>query len=186
MSSYEHPAVPLLRVDDGDGSAGFYPLLGFEIAERRDEDDRLVWARLVSGAAELMLVEQPGDVRTNPGEAAVLYLYPPDVAGLHAALLEQGVTVGPLRETEYGMLEFELVDPDGHELWFGAAVGRLTATAPGPAAVAAVAAGSGLAPARAPLPPPRPLRAPRPRSPRAPALPRPPRRRSRRARSRCW
>lgn len=119
MSSYRQPVVPLLRVEDADGSAAFYALLGFEVAERREEGGRLVWARLVSGQAELMLVEQPGDVRTNPGEAAVLYLYPPDVADLHAALLEQQVTIGPLRQSEYGMVEFELVDPDGHELWFG-------------------------------------------------------------------
>ena len=124
MRPYQHPAVALLRVDDADGSAAFYALLGFELAERREDGGGLVWARLVSGEAELMLVEQPGDVRTNPGEAAVLYLYPDDVAQLHAALLEHGVTVGPLRETPYGMTEFELVDPDGHELWFGEPVRR--------------------------------------------------------------
>jgi uncharacterized glyoxalase superfamily protein PhnB len=123
MTSYRQAAVPLLRVEDADGSAAFYSLLGFEVAERRDEDGRLVWARLVSGRAELMLVDEPGEVRTSPGEAAVLYLYPQDVAGLHAALLEQGVMAGPLRETKYGMLEFELVDPDGHELWFGERTG---------------------------------------------------------------
>ncbi len=124
MSPYPRPIVPMLRVEDADGSAGFYTeILGFEIAERLEEDGRLVWARLKSGEAELMLSEQPGEVQTNPGEGAVLYLYPSDIAALHASLAELEVTVGPLRETQYGMTEFELVDPDGHELWFGQPAG---------------------------------------------------------------
>ena len=124
MSSYPRAIVPMLRVEDADGSAAFYTdVLGFEIAERLEEEGRLVWARLKSGEAELMLSEQPDDVQTSPGEGAVLYLYPSDIAALHASLLELEVTVGPLRKTEYGMTEFELVDPDGYELWFGQADG---------------------------------------------------------------
>ena len=119
MGSYVRPTVPLLRVQDADGSAAFYEeILGFEVAERRDEDGRLVWARLVSGEAELVISAQPGDVRTFPGEGAVLQLFPSDVAGLHAALAELGVTVAGLRRTEDGVAEFELVDPDGYELSF--------------------------------------------------------------------
>ena len=124
MSSYPRPIVPMLRVEDADGSAAFYmEILGFEIAERLEDDCRLVWARLTSGEAELMLSEQPGGVQTSPGEGAILYLYPSDIAALHASLLQLEVTVGPLRETEYGMTEFELVDPDGYELWFGQRAG---------------------------------------------------------------
>ena len=124
MSAFSRPIVPMLRVEEADGSVGFYTeILGFEIAERHEEDGRLVWARLVSGPAELMLSERPGEVQTSPGEGAVLYLYPSDIAALHASLLELEVTVGPLRKTEYGLTEFELIDPDGYELWFGQPAG---------------------------------------------------------------
>ena len=122
--TYPRPLVPMLRVEDADGSAGFYTeLLGFTITEKLEEDGRLVWARLESGAAELMLTEQPGEVETSPGAGAILYVYVQDVEPLHASLAEQGVTVGELRRTEYGITEFELVDPDGYELWFAQPAG---------------------------------------------------------------
>ena len=121
-ASYTRPLVPMLRVEDADGSVGFYTeVLGFGLVERLDEEGRLVWGRLRHGAAELMVSEQRGGVRTNPGEGPILYLYPDDAAALHASLLDRGVGAGDLRRTAYGMTEFELVDPDGYELWFGSA-----------------------------------------------------------------
>jgi 4a-hydroxytetrahydrobiopterin dehydratase len=119
-ASYALPLVPMLRVEDADGSVGFYTeLLGFEIVERLERDGRLARARLVHGAAELIVTEQRGEVRTNPGEGPILCLYPDDVEALHASLRNLGVTVGELRRGEDGTSEFELVDPDGYELWFG-------------------------------------------------------------------
>jgi 4a-hydroxytetrahydrobiopterin dehydratase len=119
-TSYARPLVPMLRVEDADGSVGFYTeMLGFELVEQRNAEGRLVWAHLRHGYAELMLSERPGEVRTSPGEGPILYLYPEDVEALHAALRDKGVTIGDLRRTEHDMTEFELVDPDGYELWFG-------------------------------------------------------------------
>ena len=116
---YATPIVPLLRVSDCDGSVAFYTeVLGFDAVEPTEADGRLVRARVVNGAAQLVLSEQPEEVRTTPGGAAIFHLVPEDVEGLHASLVEQGVTVGPLAVSPSGARSFELVDPDGYELCF--------------------------------------------------------------------
>jgi catechol 2,3-dioxygenase-like lactoylglutathione lyase family enzyme len=110
----------MLRVEDIERSLGFYRgLLGFDVRERLEEDGRLVWAHLELGAAELMLSQQPGGVNVVPRGAVIHYLYPDDVRALHARVRDAGLEAAKLRTTEYRMLEFDVLDPDGYELWFG-------------------------------------------------------------------
>ncbi|MGH3033308.1 MAG: VOC family protein [Gaiellaceae bacterium] len=110
----------MLRVENVERSLDFYEgLLGFEVRERLDEDGGPVWAYLSLGAAELMLSEQPGEVNVVPRGGAILYLYPDDAPSLHARLNDAGLEVGKMRATDYEMLEFDVLDPDGYELWFG-------------------------------------------------------------------
>ena len=133
MSEYPFagPIVPVLRVEDADASAAFYgDLLGFQIAEERNEDGILTGARLRAGEAQLILSQQRGEVQTSPGAGPVFRIQARDVEGLHASLVAKGVTIAEIRRTETGSIEFELVDPDGYELWFG---GADSVTGPAPA-----------------------------------------------------
>jgi len=58
-------------------------------------------------------------VNVVPRAGAILYLYPHDAALLHARLSSAGFNVAEMRATDYEMHEFDVLDPDGYELWFG-------------------------------------------------------------------
>jgi uncharacterized glyoxalase superfamily protein PhnB len=49
----------------------------------------------------------------------VLYLYPDDLVAFHRTAQQNGLPVGELELTFYGMNEFRLEDPDGNRLWIG-------------------------------------------------------------------
>ncbi len=115
----------MLRVDDADRSLEFYrDDLGFEVAQELHEDGRPVSAYLARGRASIMLTERRGDVEVIPGHGAILYLYAEDAAAVRGGLAARGHEVSPLRHTVYEMLEFDVLDPDGYELWFGQATGE--------------------------------------------------------------
>ena len=120
--------TPMLNVSDIERSLKFYQkLVGFELVSPRRAVDQWRWAWIRSGTAELMLSESGGpatradqmDPAQHDGWPAIYYLYPDNVADLHAAVKRQAFQVSDLRVTFYGMKEFEVRDPDGHILWFG-------------------------------------------------------------------
>ena len=49
----------------------------------------------------------------------MLYLTVEDAAALHEALSARGLQVGPLERQDYGLVEFQLRDPDGYEVAIG-------------------------------------------------------------------
>ena len=119
-NTYVRGLVPMLRVEDAGRSISFYrDALGFEVRDQLEEDGKAVWAYLVRGEAELMLSEQPGEVEVVRRAGAILYLYPDEVGAVQTRLAELNHPASQLRRTEYGMLEFDLLDPDGYELWLG-------------------------------------------------------------------
>ena len=134
MPQRRHCLTPMLAVGDLSKTIEFYQAaLGLFVSCTFENDGRIVWAEFSSSqrwflceGPVLMCNEVPQSAQATPEErrakkGMILYLYPFDVAKLHAELVQKGFAPGDLRVTVYGMKEFELEDPDGYQLWFGQA-----------------------------------------------------------------
>lgn len=99
----------------------YHEQLGFSVAfEWQDPPTYVVLTAGESVSLHLSLVHRP----PAPGaRGTILYLFVHDVDALHHRLVEAGVEIGsPLETMEYGMREFEVVDPDDHRLILGMGV----------------------------------------------------------------
>ena len=131
--------VPMLTTDDLDGTIAFYrDTLGFEVIGTFPEDHPN-WCYLKRGDAYLMFSslavpdhdhdEHGHDVEGEehhyhgPTGVWTLYVYPDDVDSLWERLKEQAPVAFPLCETDYGMREFGIRDPNGFMLSFGKETG---------------------------------------------------------------
>jgi hypothetical protein len=115
--------APFFHVADVDRSAAFYMRLGFSVVHSiKDQDGRLCWCFLTSGAAELMLSQASGPI--DPGvQAVILYLYCEDVTGLRVALLRAGLRDGGVYrggELDPGAPDHSIVFEVGHPAWLPA------------------------------------------------------------------
>lgn len=64
-------------------------------------------------------MDQSTNAHPDTPRAAVLYLYPENLADFHRRARENGLKVPDLETTFYGMTEFRIEDPDGNRLWIG-------------------------------------------------------------------
>lgn len=108
--------IPFVRVVDVERSVAFYKHLGFETQEVAKYRDRLSWASLRSGAAEIMFEGTYGP--PDPDRQRVqFYLYSRDLAALRAELLAVGIEAGPIEDGSPGPREeMRVTDPDGYVL----------------------------------------------------------------------
>ena len=106
--------IPFLRVRDAEASARWYARLGFEIEWRHRFSDGLpLFVAIRGNSSRIFLSEHTGDARPD----TLLYLYVDDVDTLASEL---GADV---EDTDYGMRELRVADPDGNRLRIGTAVG---------------------------------------------------------------
>jgi catechol 2,3-dioxygenase-like lactoylglutathione lyase family enzyme len=106
--------VAFVHVADVRRSVDFYALLGFDVRDTYEYEDRLDWAFLQAGEARLMVAHAHSPI--DPGAQAVLfYLYSRDLDGLRTHLLSRGVHVGEIVDGTPGpRREMALSDPDGY------------------------------------------------------------------------
>jgi len=120
--------IPMLNVRDIQASLDFYQNeLGFQrvSSDRQLSDWR--WARVACGSCDFMLMQTNAELRLprgcnakiNTGWPAQLYFLLDDVEALHRRLSARGCEVSALRQSEHGLMEFSMQDPDGHMLGFG-------------------------------------------------------------------
>ena len=107
--------IPMLPVRSIAASIAFYEKLGFTVEQR---NDGWGWAMLCFDECRLM-IDQSINVHPGIPRASVLYLYPDDIAGYHAQVRRNGLTIPDLEQSFYGMTEFRIDDPDGNRLWIG-------------------------------------------------------------------
>lgn len=89
-----HDLIPMAHAVDLERSTRFYGLLGFEVAgTHRAPDGALVWVKLRTGTAMLMLARASGPI-DHEQQAVLFYLYARDVAAIRAHLLAAGVADG--------------------------------------------------------------------------------------------
>ncbi|MBF2098219.1 MAG: VOC family protein [Gloeomargaritaceae cyanobacterium C42_A2020_066] len=117
--------TPMLNVTNLERSLAFYQAVaGLTQISSAEALNQWRWAYLQAGDMGLMLCEsggppRPADANRRDAWEVIYYFYPTDVVALHTRLHAEGYAVSELRDTFYGMREFELRDPDGHLLWFG-------------------------------------------------------------------
>jgi len=114
-----HRSMPVLPCVDVDATASFYvDKLGFKLANFwKAEGEATAFAIVSMGTITLALQHAP-DFKPFLGWSA--YLYVDDVKALAAIAGARGVDVQTApHKTFYGMLEFDLKDPEGHVIAFG-------------------------------------------------------------------
>jgi catechol 2,3-dioxygenase-like lactoylglutathione lyase family enzyme len=119
MHSPEHQInrlVPFVRVVDVEASVAFYRHLGFTVQETAKYKDRLSWASLQSGDAEIMFEGTYGP--SDPDHQRVqFYLYSHDLAALRDQLLAAGIDASEINDGSPGPREeIRVTDPDGYVL----------------------------------------------------------------------
>ena len=108
--------TPTLAVTDMTVALRFYQdVLGFE--KTFENGDPVSFVILKRDAAEFHLTTDPSHRARIPN---VAHLMVDDATGLHDHLVRHGVPiVKPLREEEYGLLDFVFADPDGNRIDVG-------------------------------------------------------------------
>lgn len=111
-------SVPVLACNDIEATLNFYQqALQFIVINQRKSDKGLEWIYLKSGQTLLMLETQHRTDKKVGGSR--IYLYTDDAKALHHFLNARGYSTGKLTTTDYGMLEFDINDPEGHYLTIG-------------------------------------------------------------------
>ena len=107
----------ILPVVDMEKSLHFYNhLLGFEITFKWQ--DPVEYAVLKRASIQLHLTL--GSEEEPPQPRPVLYIFTHDIDALYNDLLLKNVKIhSPSEKQDYGMRDFDIVDPDGHRITFG-------------------------------------------------------------------
>ncbi|MEM9658770.1 MAG: VOC family protein [Planctomycetota bacterium] len=119
--------IPILICDDVPTSLAFYrDTLGFSIVNFDESVGKSGWASISCGPVSLMLASprsHPESVKVDGTyPQLILYLYPEDLEAMRERVVAAGRQVSELRESFYGMREFDTTDPSGHVLWFGKSI----------------------------------------------------------------
>ena len=116
--------VPMLMCADVQASIRFYTdVLGFEVTGRDDDVGASGFASLANGRARLMLASGTYVPKAAKVDGSYpqsnYYFYIDNAEGLRQAVLDRGWQATACVKRFYGLLEFEVVDPEGHVLLFG-------------------------------------------------------------------
>jgi catechol 2,3-dioxygenase-like lactoylglutathione lyase family enzyme len=108
-------AIPILAVSDLDVGEAFYARLGYDVADRFDG-----YLVLHDGPVELHLSHRPGRA-VHP---ATCFVHVGDATAFWKQLMERGVpaVTAPVAQ-DYGLVEFDVTDPDGNRIRFGSPAG---------------------------------------------------------------
>jgi glyoxylase I family protein len=119
---------PLLHVFDMPTSLRFYrDILGFSEVEKSGADDRVGWAWLRQGDAELMLntaydegerPAAPDPARVAAHADTIVYMGCEYLDAAYTDLQARGVRVDPPKVAPYGMKQMYATDPDGYGICF--------------------------------------------------------------------
>lgn len=121
LSHHFSHAATVMPVDDMNRSLAFYrDQLGFKVSFTWE--DPVSYAILRGGEnvqIHLSLRDTPIGVGTKSGR--MVYLFVHDIDGLYKTFHARKVNIKtPLSEQDYKMRDFDVEDPDGHLITFGA------------------------------------------------------------------
>ncbi len=104
-----------LQAHDLDKTIAFYENLGFNL-DWKWPNDSPSHASISSSGLSFMLKKI--DIDSKPNKAD-LYFRVEMVEQLHEKFVNNDVQVSELQKTAYGMLDFSMLSPNGHNLVFG-------------------------------------------------------------------
>ena len=112
-------ATPMIHVPDVRASAAWYAAIGFTVRETHgDGGDGLSFAILEAADTRVML-NAGGRASAAERREVDLYVDVDDVDRLFASVRDRVEVVEGLHDTEYGMREFIVRDPNGFWITFG-------------------------------------------------------------------
>lgn len=123
MDAVTSSISPFFIVGDVDRTVAFYGRLGFKVTFQEPASNPF-FAILVRDGAMLFVKAVGVPALPNPSRHADArwdaYISTPDPDALATAYAGLGIAFSaPLRDTHDGLRGFEIVDPDGHVLFFG-------------------------------------------------------------------
>ena len=119
-------AVPMIHVPDVAATAQWYQAIGFTLVRVNEECGEVNWALLALGSTEVMF-SAGGQPSSAVRREMDLYIHASDVVAAYALVVPQADLVEDLHDTEYGMREFIVRDPNRFWLTFGQPVAGLEA-----------------------------------------------------------
>jgi predicted enzyme related to lactoylglutathione lyase len=125
------PMLAQLGVTDVTRSITFYrDVLGFNENWTHREKGSLAVAEFQLGPAKLQIALHDG-ARDNPEQwharrATLLFFQTDDLTDLHNAVKRRGGQPTDVKTVDYWMRMkmFDIIDPDGHAIWFGEQIAR--------------------------------------------------------------
>ena len=116
-------SIPVLNCHSLKQTLIFYQqLLQFVVVNKRELDDDLQWVHLMHGETSLMLqvADQDHSETEMVHESSInLYFFVNDISELHHYIKAKNNEVSGLKDTEYHMQEFSLIDPEGNRVTIG-------------------------------------------------------------------
>ena len=113
--------IPVIEVDNIERQLEFYQqAFRFIIINKRIGAQGMEWVHLKSDNTYLML-SQRSNSSLSPSlhHNITLYYYTDDVLSNHRYMKARGIAVGEISATSYGMMEYQLLDPEGNQLAVG-------------------------------------------------------------------
>lgn len=113
--------IPVIEVDNIERQLEFYQqAFRFIIINKRIGTQGMEWVHLKSDNTYLMLSQRSiSSVATSLHHNITLYYYTDDVLSNHRYMKAKGIAVGEISATSYGMMEYQLLDPEGNQLAVG-------------------------------------------------------------------
>ncbi|MDT8283737.1 MAG: VOC family protein [Gammaproteobacteria bacterium] len=116
--------IPVLNCQSIETTLKFYQqLLQFVVVKKRDMNGRLYWVHLMHGDTTLMLQSVPGHDFSAPVSDAdskiTLYFFVNNIDDLHHFIKAKSNDVPVIKETDYQIREFSIIDPEGNTVTIG-------------------------------------------------------------------
>lgn len=113
--------IPVIEVDNIEQQLEFYQqAFRFILIHKRIGPDGIEWAHLKSDNTYLMLLRRsPSPDSSLRNHNITLYYYTDDVLSSYRYMKAKGIAVSEISATEYGMMEYQLQDPEGNRLAVG-------------------------------------------------------------------
>lgn len=116
-------AIPVLNCQSIEATLKFYQqLLQFVVVKKRDLNGGLYWVHLMNGDTTLMLQSVVHDTSAPVSVAhskITLYFFVNNIDDLHHFIKAKSNDVSMLKETDYQMREFSVIDPEGNTVTIG-------------------------------------------------------------------
>lgn len=112
-------ATPMIHVPDVRATAAWYETIGFTVVETYGDGEEGVSFAILSAGDTRVMLNQGGRQSTAERREVDLYVEADDVDHLYVSLRDRVRVVEEPQDTDHGMREFVIRDPNGFWITFG-------------------------------------------------------------------